>query len=99
MRAYPYRILVRGDLGRPARQAFEDFEIEFDGVHSSLIANVDQSALFSALNRVQSFGLELVEVARLRDDETDCQRPEWPGVADPAGRADDIRRVAGSEPA
>jgi hypothetical protein len=62
---YRCQITVRGDLGRAARQAFEDFEIEFDGGRTSLTAELDQAALFSALNRIQSLGLELVGLKRI----------------------------------
>lgn len=71
MRTYRCRITVRGDLGRASRQAFEDFEIEFDGVSTSLTADLDQAALFGALNRIQSLGLELVELERIPDDAAD----------------------------
>jgi hypothetical protein len=70
---YRCRITVRGDLGRAARQAFEEFEIEFDGARTALTADLDQAALFSALNQVQSLGLELVELKRIPDD---AARPE-----------------------
>jgi hypothetical protein len=60
-----YRITVAGGFGRVARQAFEDFTIGISGVNTSLIADLDQAALYGALNRIQSLGLELVELTRV----------------------------------
>jgi hypothetical protein len=64
VRAHRYRITIVGGLGRVARQAFEGFKIESNGRHTSLIADLDQAALYGALNRIQSLGLELVELMR-----------------------------------
>ena len=64
MHTHRYRITVGGGLGRVARQAFEEFKIEPNGVHTSLIADLDQAALYGALNRIQSLGLELIELER-----------------------------------
>ncbi len=64
MHTHRYRITIGGGLGRVARQAFEEFKIESNGVHTSLIADLDQAALYGALNRIQSLGLELVELTR-----------------------------------
>jgi hypothetical protein len=68
VRAHRYRITVSGGLGETGRYAFGDFTIESNGVTTALIANLDQAALHGALNRIQSFGLELVELTRLADD-------------------------------
>ena len=65
MGTHRYRITVAGGLGRAARQAFEEFTIEASGTHTSLIAGLDQAALYGALNRIQSLGLELMELARI----------------------------------
>lgn len=68
MRPHRYRIVISGSLGETLRCAFEDFKIEpLDG-HTALIADMDQAALHGALNRVQSLGLELVELTRLAGD-------------------------------
>ncbi len=63
--AHRYRITIQGVLGSVSRQAFEGFEIECNGVHTSLIADLDQAALYGVLTRVQSLGLELIELARI----------------------------------
>jgi hypothetical protein len=62
---YRYRIIVSGGLGSLAREAFEDFEIEFNGEKTALTADLDEAALYGALNRIQSLHLELVELTRL----------------------------------
>ena len=62
-----YRITVRGGLGDASRQAFEDFVIESDGTETRLFQELDQAALYGALNRIQSLGLELVDLTRLAD--------------------------------
>jgi hypothetical protein len=53
----------RGGLGRLTR-AFE-ISISSQRVHTSLTADLDQAALYGAMYRIQSFGLELVELTRL----------------------------------
>ncbi len=67
MASYRYRITVRGGLGDASRQAFEDFTIESDGRETRLMQELDQAALYGALNRIQSLGLELVDLTRLAD--------------------------------
>ena len=68
MGKHRYRITIGGGLGDGGREAFEGFKIEFDGQATTLAADLDQSALFGALNRIQSLGLELVELIRIADD-------------------------------
>jgi hypothetical protein len=65
VRTHRYRITIGGGLGRLTCQAFEDFNIEVNGVHTSLTADLDQAALYGVLYRIQSFGLELVELTRI----------------------------------
>ena len=67
MGKYRYQITVGSGLGEAGREAFEGFKIEPDGGNTLLVADMDQSALFGALNRIQSLGLELVEFIRLAD--------------------------------
>lgn len=57
--------MVAGGLGELTRQAFEGFEVERTDGDTTLTAELDQAALFGALNRINSLGLELVEVVRL----------------------------------
>lgn len=65
MLEHRYRIVVSGGLGDIARQAFEGLKIEPDGENTALMGDLDQAALYGALNRISSLGLELVEVVRL----------------------------------
>lgn len=65
MRARSYRITIAGGLGKIGREAFSDFRIEPDGASTVLIGDLDQAALYGALNRILGLGLELVEVRRL----------------------------------
>jgi hypothetical protein len=77
-----YRITVAGGLGRVACQAFEDFRIGLNGMHTSLVADLDQAALHGALNRIQSLGLELVELTRISADQAKyVTRKAGPGPA------------------
>jgi hypothetical protein len=70
VRAHRYRITVEGNLGRVARHAFQDFDIEVNGVHTYLIAHLDQAALYGALNRIQSLGFELIALTRMSEEHT-----------------------------
>jgi hypothetical protein len=65
VRTHRYRITIGGGhLGSAARQAFEEFKIESNGGFTTLIAALDQAALYGALNRIQSLGLELIALTR-----------------------------------
>ena len=64
MHPHRYRIFIGGGLSAVARQAFDGFTIESDGVYTTLIADLDQAALHGALNRIRSLDLDLVEVTR-----------------------------------
>lgn len=68
MRTHRYQITISGGLGATAREAFADFRIEPNGINTALIGDLDQAALYGALNRVLSLGLELVALTRLNDD-------------------------------
>ena len=65
MHSYRYRITIEGHLGRAGCAAFEEFSIASNDGHTSLVADLDQSALYGALIRIQSLGLELRELARI----------------------------------
>jgi len=64
VRKHRYRITIRGVLGEAGREAFEHFKIEPDGINTLLICDLDQAGLYGALYRVQSLGLELIELSR-----------------------------------
>ena len=69
MASYRYRITVRGGLGAASRNAFEGYIIESSGTETRLIQELDQAALYGALNLIQSLGLELVALTRLDGEE------------------------------
>ena len=67
MRTHRYRIIVAGGLGEIGQKAFSDFRIEANGTNTALIRDLDQAALYGALNRILSLGFELIELCRLTD--------------------------------
>ena len=67
MHTHRYRITIAGGLGEIGREAFGDFLIEPNGTDTALTGDLDQMALYGALNRILAFGLELVELDRLSD--------------------------------
>jgi hypothetical protein len=67
VRTHRYKITISGGLGEASREAFGDFHIVPNGTNTVLIGDLDQSGLYGALNRIQSLGLELVELSRLTD--------------------------------
>lgn len=69
MRTHRYQITVAGVLGDTGREAFPDFDMRYAGGNTLLTGNLDQAALYNALNRILSLGLELVELRRL------CEAP------------------------
>lgn len=64
MGTHPYRISVAGHLGRLAQDAFGGMKVVYDNGHTDLYGELDQSALFGLLARVQTLALELVAVRR-----------------------------------
>jgi hypothetical protein len=60
-----YRITIAGGLGEIGREAFSDFIIEPNGTNTALVGDLDQAALYGALNRILALGLELAELSRL----------------------------------
>jgi len=67
VRTHSYRITIVGGLGEIGREAFGDFRIESHGINTVLAAEMDQAALYGALNRIMALGIELVELRRLPD--------------------------------
>ena len=91
MRTHRYRITIAGGLGKTGREAFPEFLIESSGGNTVLIGDLDQPALYGALNRMLSLGLEVVELSRLTA-EPGCGREAErllrqtsPGAADATG--------------
>jgi hypothetical protein len=66
-----YEIRIRGRLSDAVAAAFEGLSATVEPVETVLYGPVrDQAALYGLLDRIQSLGLELLEVRRL---------PEMPG--------------------
>jgi hypothetical protein len=63
-----YEIRVRGRLSDTVSGAFEDFTASVRPAETVMRGDVrDQSELHGVLDRIQSLGLELIEVRRLPD--------------------------------
>jgi hypothetical protein len=62
-----YRITIAGGLGEIGREAFADFLIEPNGRTTALTGELDQAALYGALNRILALGLELMELSRVTE--------------------------------
>ena len=61
-----YEIRIKGRLSDALRAAFEDLTATEEPVETVLYGPVpDQSSLHGLLDRIQSLGLELVEIRRL----------------------------------
>lgn len=70
-----YEIRVRGRLGQGLLAAFEGFEAEVEPPETVLRGTpADQAALHGVLERIQSLGLELVEVRRVGGDREPASR-------------------------
>ena len=66
MRTHRYQITISGGLGELGREAFADFHIEYADGNTVLTGEeLDQAALYNALNRILALGLELVALSRL----------------------------------
>jgi hypothetical protein len=60
-----YQIRVRGHLGATLRRAFPAMHAETQGQDTLLQGVADQAALHGVLARIETLGLELLEVRRL----------------------------------
>jgi len=61
-----YEISVRGRLGETFRGAFPGLDVASDGDNTVLIGPaLDQAALHGVLAKIESLGLELLEVRRV----------------------------------
>lgn len=67
MSTHRYRITIAGGLGEIGREAFADFLIEPNGTSTVLVGDLDEAALYGALNRILALHLELIELSRLSD--------------------------------
>jgi hypothetical protein len=71
VRPETYEVRIRGRLGPGFREAFEAFEmIDVPAETVVRCAGLDQAGLHGMLDRLRSYGLELVEVRRIGERET-----------------------------
>jgi hypothetical protein len=71
-----YEIRIRGRLGESLLAAFEGLAATVAPVETVLHGPVlDQAALYGLLDRIQTLGLELVEVRRLADKPPEPEPP------------------------
>jgi hypothetical protein len=64
-----YEIRVKGRLSDTVTSAFEDFTASVKPAETTLRGEIrDQSELHGVLERIQSLGLELIEVRRIEAD-------------------------------
>jgi hypothetical protein len=68
--AVTYEIRVRGRVTDSLMPLFEGLSARVEPVDTVLFGRVDQAALHGVLERIESLGLELVEVRRFSDAET-----------------------------
>ena len=67
-----YEIRIKGRLSDTLSETFEDFTASVKPAETVMRGEMrDQSELYGLLERIQSLGLELIEVRRLESD-----RPE-----------------------
>ena len=58
-----FDIRVRGEMGPQLREAFEDVELTIDRSITRLrVVGRDTSTLYGILDRLESFGLELIDL-------------------------------------
>ncbi len=62
-----YEIRIRGRLSAALMAAFDELDASVEPVDTVLHGPLDQSALHGLLARIQTLGLELVEVRRTSD--------------------------------
>ena len=71
-----YRITVAGALGGTGREVFADFAIEANGAATVLSGDLDDAGLFGVLDRLQTLGLELLELVRNPEPASDGSAPD-----------------------
>ena len=65
MKSTHYEIRVRGRLSEALATAFDGLTAQASPAETVLSGSVDQASLHGVLERIQSLGLELVEVRRV----------------------------------
>ncbi|XVQ11539.1 hypothetical protein ACQP1W_02860 [Spirillospora sp. CA-255316] len=60
-----YEIRIKGRMSEAVKEAFDDLMVTTNPVETVVVGlDLDQSALYGVLDRIQALGLELVEVRR-----------------------------------
>ena len=67
MHATHYEVIVRGRLGPALVSAFDGLTATTTAASTVLRGQLDQAALHGVLERIESLGLELLEVRRVED--------------------------------
>jgi hypothetical protein len=74
--AHNFEIRIKGTLSEPVLSAFEGLHYSVDPIATVLTGPIpDQAALHGLLDRIQSFGLELVEVRRFPEPGASSETP------------------------
>ena len=69
MAALRYEVTFKGEAGATLRVAFEDFAVSAGHGITVLRCDLpDHGALHTVLNRIESLGLELIDVRLVADD-------------------------------
>ena len=68
MSRHVFVITVTGEMDESLREEFEDVELSVDrGVTRLRVVSADPSVLHGVLNRVETFGLELLDVRQVEE--------------------------------
>ena len=65
MSTHHYEIRVVGSIGPAAQEAFSDMGMDVEPVSTVLSSTLNQRGLHAILNKIQTLGLELVDVRQL----------------------------------
>ena len=76
MGTHRYRITVAGALRGTGREVFADFAIEANGATTVLSGDLDDAGLSGMLDRLQTLGLELLELVRNPGPASDGSAPD-----------------------
>ena len=69
MASLRYEVTFKGEAGAPLRVAFEEFAMSIGhGITVLRCDPPDHGALHTVLNRIESLGLELIDVRLVADD-------------------------------